>query len=170
MLSTESLNHQDKFIDHPYPSFLLVIATSLVLILSLLAIPFGIFLVGKIKLTGSIFVIGCAFLALFYSILTLLALGTTRYSLNQKGINIRFGIWRRYFPWAEVNNYYQHRDNFAFKVTSPGMTPCARLNNAIVLKMKSGKFIYLTPKDVSQMLVKLNEFLGKPAGSEPDHL
>jgi hypothetical protein len=163
MLSVESHNNQDKFIDQPSPSFLLVIIISLVLILSLLAVPFGIFLIGKIKLIGAIFVIGCAFLALFYSSLTLLALGTTKYSLNQKGINIRFGIWQRYFPWEEVNNYYQHKDNFALKVTSPGVTPCVRLNNAIVLKMKNGKFVYLTPKDSAQMLAKLNGFIGKSA-------
>lgn len=163
MLSAESHNNQDKFIDQPSPSFLLVIIISLVLILSLLAVPFGIFLIGKIKLAGAIFIIGCAFLALFYSSLTLLALGTTKYSLNQKGINIRFGIWQRYFPWGEVNNYYQHKENFALKVTSPGVTPCVRLNNAIVLKMKNGKFIYLTPKDLSQMLAELNNFFDKSA-------
>lgn len=163
MLAAEYQNNQDKFIDQPSPSFLLLIIISLVLILALLAIPFGIFLIGKIKLIGAIFIIVCAFLALFYSSLTLLALGTTKYSLNQKGINIRFGIWQRYFVWEEINNYYQHKANFALKVTSPGATPCVRLNNAVVLKVKNGKFIYLTPKDSSQMLVKLKEFLGKSA-------
>jgi hypothetical protein len=161
MLSEESPNNQDKLIDHPSSSLLLVIIISLVLILGLLAIPFGIFLIGKIRLIGAIFIIGCAFLALLYTSLTLLALGTTKYSLNQKGIDIRFGIWHRYFSWGEFNDFYQHKENFAFKVNTPGATPCVRLNNAVVLKMKNGKIIYLTPKDSSQMINKLGGFITK---------
>lgn len=158
-------NHQSQttshcsYVDQPAPSFFLLIIIGIVLILGLLGVPWGFYLVGKISLVGSIFIISCAFFALFYTSLTLLALGTTKYSLDKTGIDIRFGIWHRFFVWQEIKGFYQQKGFFANKVNLPGATPCVRLSNAVVLKLATGKLIFLTPKDSFKMLEKIAGFI-----------
>jgi len=163
MSSNQPQNNQEKpekFIDRPSPSILLVILICLVMILGLLAIPFGFYLIfAKIVLYSAIFMIGGGLLALLYTSLTLVALSQTRYSLNQIGVDIRFGIWHRFFAWEEFNGYHLHKGFFGNKISSPGVSPCVRLNDAVILKMKNGKVVYLTPKDSNLMLNKLAEFI-----------
>jgi len=117
------------------------------------------FFIGKIPIVGPVLIICCAALALLYTILTLFALGSTRYCLDRTGIDIKFGIWHRFFPWQELNGYEVHQKNFVFKVNSTGTTPCVRLNNALVLRRTNGKPLYLTPQDPDRVLSKIKDFI-----------
>lgn len=154
MLALSELN--EKFIDRPSPSLLLVVPICVVMILGILAVMIGFYLTERIERFGAIFIISSGLVALIYTVLTLLALGMTRYRLDQTGIDIRFGIWHRFYAWQELTGFYQQKGFFAAKVNLPGATPCVRLTDAVVLKMKNGKVLYLTPKDSSQMLEKLS--------------
>jgi hypothetical protein len=161
MPNSEFQAENDIFIDRPFPSLLLIILISLVLVLGLLAAPIGFNLIGKIRLFGAIFVIIISGVAILYTSLTLIALVSTKYSLDQTGLDIRFGIWHRVFAWNEINGVYQYKGFFATKVGLPGETPCVRLTNAVILKLTTGKLIYLTPKDTDKMLSKITWFISK---------
>ncbi len=166
MENSDLQSENDKFIDRPFPSLILIILISLVLVLGLIAVPIGFKLIGKIRLFGAILVIISSIVAILYTSLTLLALVWTKYSLNRSGIDIRFGIWHRNFAWQEINGFYQHKGFFATKVSLPGATPCVRLTNAVILKLTTGKLIYLTPKDTDKMLSKIALFISKFANVE----
>jgi len=161
MPNSELQQENDKFIDRPFPSLLLIILISLVLVLGLLAVPIGFYLIGKIKLFGAIFVIIISGVAILYTSLTLIALCSTKYSLDRTRIDIRFGVWHRSFTWQDINGFYQHKGFFATKVSLPGETPCVRLTNAVILKLTTGKLIYLTPKDTDKMLSKITQYIPK---------
>ncbi len=150
---------KETYLDKPVPSILLIVIVSSNLILGLLALPLGFFLIGKIPLIGPIFIFSCAFLALLYTGLTLFALGTTKYYLDTSGIDIRFGIWHRFFAWSEFNGFERQKKVFVFNISSLGSTPCVRLKDALVLRQKNGKLIYLTPNDSYQMLEKIAGFI-----------
>ena len=131
------------------------------MILGLLAIAKGFYLLNQLKSVGAIIVIGIGFLALVYTYLTFIALFTTKYRLDRKGIDLRFGIWHRFFAWTEVDDFYQQKGFFANKVHLPGASPCVRLNDAVILKMKNGNLIFLTPKNSLQIMEKIAGFVQK---------
>lgn len=116
-------------------------------------------LIGKITSVYPILIVGFASLALLYTILTLIALGTTQYHLDETGINVRFGIWQKFLPWQTIEGFYQENSFFATKVKVPGTTPCVRLSNALVLVTKDRKMIFLTPKDFSKMADRIRRFV-----------
>jgi hypothetical protein len=84
---------------------------------------------------------------------------TTYYTVSAEGLLVRYGPWRRLYPWSDFKAAHWQKGMFATRIGWPTVTPCVRLTNAVQLKRTWGWFpLYLTPNDPKAFIQKITEF------------
>lgn len=152
-------DHPDrKCVDHPAPGVILMILLLLAAIFSIGAIP-GVRHVSSsegpsLMLEWLVPLLLLAILAFF-----LWPFYSTYYTMNSAGIQVRYGPWRRAYPWSDFARAYWQKGLFATRIGWPSVTPCVRLTDAVVLQRKARKLgLYLTPNDSRAFIRRISEF------------
>ena len=84
---------------------------------------------------------------------------TTYYTLSAEGLHVRYGPWKRLYPWSDFKTAFWQKGMFASRIGWPTVTPCVRFSNCVQLRRKKGWFpLYLTPNDPRAFLARLSEF------------
>src|SRR5437762_10660882 len=144
-----------KYVDHPAPSpflmtlFLVALGAVLVVIPTALDAAGGekIFVAAALGLTVAVL---CFYFWPLYS---------TYYTVSAEGLMVRYGPWRRQYPWSDFVTAYWQRGMFVSRIGWPSVTPCVRLTNGVPFKRRTGWFgLYLTPNDPRAFLRKVAEF------------
>jgi hypothetical protein len=151
-----SVSANRRYVDHPAPSVVLVT----LLLLGIFA-AIGMTPTTIAEAPGRVPAWIVATLALTVAVLGLFfwAIYTTYYTLNSQGLEVRYGPWRRLYPWTDFEAAMWRRGMFATRIGWPTITPCVRLTNAVQLRRRSGGFgLYLTPNDPRAFLLKIGEF------------
>ncbi len=150
-----SISATRKYVDHPAPSAPTVILFVAGIILLLALVPVletsgdlhGGFYIALLLVTLAIL---CFFLWPIY---------TTYYTLSPEGIHVRYGPWKRLYPWSDFKAAFWQTGMFATRIGWPSVTPCVRFSNCVQLKRKKGWFpLYLTPNDPRAFLARISEF------------
>jgi hypothetical protein len=149
-----------RFVDHPAPSVGLMTLMICATIGFIVAIPFVLKIPPGEVPSWSIPVI-IVILILFVSILcfSFWLLYSTYYTLDQRGITVKYGLSIHTYGWEEFSTVYWRKGMFATKIGWPAVTPCVRLSNAIALH-REGKWwpLYLTPNDTKAFIEKITLF------------
>jgi hypothetical protein len=145
-----------RYIDHPVPSAAMMILLTLGAVGLLLSIP--ALIEGASRGTMSwapIAVVGVAFATVCFYFWPLY---TTYYTLSPDGIMVRYGPWRKRYPWSEFAAAGRLRGMFTTRIGWPSVTPCVRLTDAVELRRKKRGFgLYLTPNDSRAFLTRVAE-------------
>lgn len=84
---------------------------------------------------------------------------STYYTVSAAGLEVRYGPWKRLYPWSDFATAYWQKGMFATRIGWPSITPCVRLTDAVLLKRKARGFgLYLTPNDSKAFLRRIAEF------------
>jgi len=144
-----------RYVDHPAPSAPTVILFMAGIILLLALLPV---LETSGDLHGGFYI---ALLLLTLAILSfyLWPIYSTYYTLSPEGIHVRYGPWKRLYPWSDFKAAFWQEGMFATRIGWPSVTPCVRFSNCVQLKRKKGWFpLYLTPNDPRAFLARISEF------------
>ena len=148
-------SRSQKYVDHPAPSWPLVVLLLAVICGVLSTLP-GVR--GPSEVTPPIYWI------VMGSVLAIMAfyfwpIYSTYYTVSDAGLEVRYGPWTRRYPWTDFATAYWQKGMFAMRIGWPSITPCVRLTNAVLLKRKTRGFgLYLTPNDPRAFLGKIGEF------------
>jgi hypothetical protein len=145
-----------KYVDHPAPSAPTVTLFLTGIGLLLVMVPTIVKASGE-QLGG----LYAAMLLLTLAILCfyLWPIHTTYYTLSPEGIHVRYGPWKRQYPWSDFKAAFWQEGMFATRIGWPSVTPCVRFSNCVQLKRKKGWFpLYLTPNDPRAFLARISEF------------
>jgi hypothetical protein len=150
------------YVDHPAPSAttLLLFLASIVLLVGM--IPY-ILSYSKGQELGPYFAIMVPVLLIlmFY----LWPLFTTYYTLRAEGVHVRYGPWKRLYPWSDFKAAFWRHGMFGTRIGWPSVTPCVRFSNCVQLSRKKGWFpLYLTPNDPRAFLGRIAEFAPELTG------
>lgn len=148
-----SMSAEPKYVDHPAPSVVLMLMLLGLFVAVTLAVP-AMAREGTPTMVW-VLILGTLAASLFYC----WPFYSTYYTLSPEGIQIRYGPWTRRFPWTDFTVAYWRKGMFATRIGLPGMTPCVRLTDAVMLKWRHKWFgLYLTPNDSRAFLGKIAEF------------
>jgi len=143
-----------KYVDHPAPSVTLVVLFLFTILFALVMIPLfyesyhGTPPVRAwVPLVAVIGFIGFYFWPIY----------TTSYTISAEGIEVRYGPWKRSYPWSDFVAAYWQKGMFATRIGWPSVTPCVRMTNAVRLKRPRWFDLYLTPNDPRAFLQKISE-------------
>jgi hypothetical protein len=145
-----------KYVDHPAPS----VPTA---ILFFTSIAFAAVSIPVIVTTSEGREVG-PYVAITLLTLVILAfylwpIYTTYYTLSPEGLHVRYGPWKRLYPWSDFSAAFWQKGMFASKIGWPSVTPCVRFSNCVQLRRRKGWFpLYLTPNDPRAFLARLSEF------------
>jgi len=145
-----------EYVDHPAPSIVFQIMLGTVMVAMLATIPAAI--QEASGASPSFVPLGLA--VIFFVILGFYfwPLHATYYSLGPAGLRVRYGPWRREYPWDLFRAVRWRKGLFATRIGWPTVTPCVRLTNAVILRRTTGWFdLYLTPRDPEALLRRLSE-------------
>jgi hypothetical protein len=145
-----------KYVDHPAPSAPTVMFFLAGIVLLIALIP--TLLKSSEGQHGGFYI---AMLLLTLAILSfyLWPIYTTYYTLSPEGIHVRYGPWKRLYPWSDFKAAFWQHGMFATRIGWPYVTPCVRFTNCVQLKRNKGWFpLYLTPNDPRAFLARLSEF------------
>ena len=144
-----------KYVDHPAPSVALMTLLLVALAAVLVVIPTAIDAAAGEKTFATV-AIGLTVAVLLFFFWPLYS---TYYTVSAAGLQIRYGPWRRLYPWADFVVAYWQKGMFVTRIGWPSVTPCVRLTDGVLLKRKTGWFgLYLTPNDPRAFLRKVGEF------------
>jgi hypothetical protein len=149
-----------KYVDHPAPGIGLMALLFLSLGLLIAVIPATLpdpprALSPLVLLTGPgvLFVLLAIFCFYFWP------LYTTYYTVSSAGLQVRYGPWRRLYPWSDFTAAYWQKGLFVTRIGWPSVTPCVRLANGVLLhRRKRGFGLYLTPNDPRAFIRRIGEF------------
>jgi hypothetical protein len=144
--------HSPRYVDHPAPG----VAVMLLMILTIAAMFLGA--ASLVQRGGQVLgwvvlavVVGSA---LFY----MWVFYTTYYTVDAEGIQVRYGPWKRRYPWSDFSAAFWQKGMFGTRIGWPSVTPCVRLTDAVLLKRKARWLgLYLTPNDSRAFLAKIAE-------------
>jgi uncharacterized protein with PQ loop repeat len=145
-----------KYVDHPAPSIPTVMFFLAGIVLLVAFFPTVLKTSGE--QLGSFYI---AMLLLTLAILSfyLWPIYSTYYTLSPEGIHVRYGPWKRLYPWSDFKIALWQQGMFATRIGWPSVTPCVRFTNCVQLKRKKGWFpLYLTPNDPRAFLARISEF------------
>jgi hypothetical protein len=153
----EAVSMNPKYVDHPAPSAVFMMLLLLAVGFVLFSIPAVLGAAAHVRhpafflaVTGLTLAILCFYFWPLYS---------TYYTLSAEGLLVRYGPWRRLYPWSDFINAYWQKGMFATRIGWPTVTPCVRLTNAVLLKRRKARFgLFLTPNDPKAFLLKVTEF------------
>jgi hypothetical protein len=149
-----------KHVDHPAPGIGLIILFLLSIGVLIAAIPSTLpdspgVLSPRVLLTGPgfLFVLLAIFCFYFWP------LYTTYYTVSSVGLHVRYGPWKRLYPWSDFTAAYWQRGLFVTRIGWPSVTPCVRLANGVLLhRRRRGLGLYLTPNDPRAFIRRIGEF------------
>ena len=150
----------ERFVDHPAPSIGLVTLLTVCTMAIVVALP-PLFVTPAeevppffVPAITAIIVLSLGVMCFYFW-----PIYSTYYTLDRKGVEVKYGPWVRTFTWSEFETAYWQRGMFVTKIGWPSVTPCVRLSNGIVLKRKHKTFgLYLTPNDPEAFIRKIELF------------
>jgi len=149
-------SQSQRYVDHPAPSAptLLLFLSSIVLLVGM--VPY-VLSSSKGQEVGP-------YLAIMLPVLLILLfylwpLFTTYYTLSAEGLHVRYGPWKRLYPWSDFKAAFWRQGMFGTRIGWPSITPCVRLSNCVQLSRMRGWFpLYLTPNDPRAFISRISEF------------
>jgi hypothetical protein len=147
-----------KYVDHPAPGIGLSLLHLLLIGVLIAAIPATVFPGARSPLA---FLTGPGFVLLMLAILCFYywPLYATYYTVSSAGLQVRYGPWRRLYPWSDFTTAYWQRDVFVTRIGWPSVTPCVRLTDGVLLRRGTRRFgLYLTPNDSRLFIRRIGEF------------
>lgn len=155
-----SASDDNKFVDHPAPSLglmsLLIFAGISFFIGILLAFRM---LPGKVSpgLNATIVIILTLFIAVI--IFAFWLLNTANYTLNEKGIKVKYGPSTKSYRWKDFEAVFWRKGMFALKIGWVNVTPCVRLSDGVMFIKKNKRWpLFLTPNDPKAFIRKIALF------------
>ena len=145
-----------KYVDHPAPSAVLNLTLTLVVcVLLYTLLDASAAQSAKVSPWIPLAFMGlCLAVVCFY----FWPLYATYYTLSHDGIHVRYGPWRRQYAWSEFASATWQRGMFAMRIGWPGVTPCVRLTDAVLLRRnRRGLVLFLTPNDSRAFLQRVAE-------------
>ena len=143
--------------DHPAPSVSLMVLLLIAVVGMFAAIP--AVLHGSPAERPSILILAVMGFSLATVCFYFWPFYTTYYTVSPAGLLVRYGPWKREYPWSDFSAAYWRKGMFATRIGWPSVTPCVRLTNAVQLQRKARRFgLYLTPNDPQAFLGKVAEF------------
>jgi len=149
-----------KFVDHPAPSVGLMTIMIVATISFVVAIPFVLQLPpNEVPPWFVPTIVAVLFLFVVILCLAFWLLYTTYYTVDMKGITVKYGPSTNTYQWEEFRTAYWRKGMFTTKIGWASVTPCVRLSNAVALHRKN-KFwpLYLTPNDPRGFIDKITLF------------
>lgn len=145
-----------KFVDHPAPSVTLVVMLMVTMFAVLLMTPLFQASYHGANLPIHLWILFGAMplILLFY----FWPIYTTYYTILPIGIEVRYGPWKKTYPWSDFTTVYWQKGMFGTRIGWPSVTPCVRLTNAVLLKRPHWLGLYLTPNDPRAFIQKIGEF------------